>query len=359
MEQRILETVNKKLREIENTHNIKILYAVESGSRAWGFESADSDYDVRFIYVHHKNWYLNILPKRDVIEYPIIDEYDYSGWDLRKALFLVNKSNPVFFEWLKSPIVYYKDKFFYSIAEELSKEYFSPLSSVYHYLHMANGNYRQFLQSDEVKIKKYFYVLRPIMACMWIEKYKESPPMEFEKLLTQIGEKELLDNINELLRKKKSGVELGLEPKITIINDFIEKTLKHFEDAVNTFDPKKKPGQKLLEERFIKILDRFGKAQPSNKVILVAGCVAAGKTTFALKLSKELNIPCFNKDLIKIELGKEIPVKTREESLMLSRATFNIMIYILENFMMTGKPLILESNFGHNNGEIIRQLLKK
>jgi uncharacterized protein len=78
-----IEIIQKKLTEIETELNIKIIYAVESGSRAWGFESTDSDYDVRFIYVHHKNWYLNILPKRDVIEYPIIDEFDYSGWDLR------------------------------------------------------------------------------------------------------------------------------------------------------------------------------------------------------------------------------------------------------------------------------------
>jgi len=99
--------IQKKLLQIEKEHSVKILYAVESGSRAWGFESTDSDYDVRFIYANPKNWYLNILPKRDVIEYPINDEFDYSGWDLRKALFLLNKSNPVLFEWLKSPIVYH------------------------------------------------------------------------------------------------------------------------------------------------------------------------------------------------------------------------------------------------------------
>ncbi|MDR0515422.1 MAG: nucleotidyltransferase domain-containing protein, partial [Fibromonadaceae bacterium] len=94
--------IQKRLTEIENEHSVKILYAVESGSRAWGFESIDSDYDVRFIYLHNKNWYLSILPKREVIEYPIVDEFDYSGWDLRKTLFLLNKSNPVLFEWIKS-----------------------------------------------------------------------------------------------------------------------------------------------------------------------------------------------------------------------------------------------------------------
>ena len=259
MDQRIIETIKNRLLEIEKEQDVKILYAVESGSRAWGFESVDSDYDVRFIYAHSKNWYLNILPKRDVIEYPIEDELDYSGWDLRKTMFLINKSNPVFFEWLRSPIVYIKDDFSYEIFEELSKSYFSPIASIYHYLHMAQGNYRQYLQSDEVKIKKYFYVLRPIMACMWIENFNESPPMEFGKLLTQISDKELMEKITELLTKKKKGIELGLEPKIQKINEFLDNTLNHFENIVKTFDPKKKPEQDLLESKFISILENTEK----------------------------------------------------------------------------------------------------
>ncbi|MDR0568016.1 MAG: nucleotidyltransferase domain-containing protein [Spirochaetaceae bacterium] len=257
MEQKIIEIIRRKLSEIEKEHRVTILYAVESGSRAWGFASLDSDYDIRFVYARPKNWYLNILPKKDVIEYPIIDEFDYSGWDLRKTLFLMNKSNPVLFEWLKSPIVYYKDTYFYSILEQLSKEYFSPLSSVYHYLHMANRNYKQYLQADKVKIKKYFYVLRPILACMWIENFKESPPMEFEALATQITDKELSDKIADLLERKKSGIELGIEPKINLINRFIETALQHFKDAVHTFDPKNKPKQELLEKGFIKILENI------------------------------------------------------------------------------------------------------
>ena len=254
-----MQSVQEKLLKIEEKHDVKILYSVESGSRAWGFESTDSDYDIRFIYAHKKNWYLNILPKKDVIEYPINDEYDYSGWDLRKAFFLLNKSNPVLFEWIKSPIVYYKDDYFYTIVEELSKIYFSPVSSIYHYLHMASGNYRQFLQGEQIKIKKYFYVLRPIMACMWIKNYNESPPMEFEKLLNQIQGSDLLEKINSLLARKKSGIELGIEPRIKSINDFIEEKLEYFKNAVNEFDPKKKPKQEKLEEAFVKILDYIEK----------------------------------------------------------------------------------------------------
>jgi predicted nucleotidyltransferase len=111
-----------------------------------------------------------------------------------------------------------------------------------------------------VKIKKYFYALRPMMACMWIESYKESPPMEFEKLLSQITDKELLNIIAELLEKKKAGIELGLEPRIEIINNFMENKLQYFENIVSTFDSKKKPEQGLLEEGFIRILESVGES---------------------------------------------------------------------------------------------------
>ncbi|MDR0484203.1 MAG: nucleotidyltransferase domain-containing protein [Alphaproteobacteria bacterium] len=257
MDKKIIDVISNRLKEIEKEKNVNILYAIESGSRAWGFESTDSDYDIRFIYSHNIDWYLNILPKRDVIEYPIVNEFDYAGWDLRKTLFLLNKSNPVLFEWLKSPMVYYKDNYFYNAMEDLAKEYFSPISSVYHYLHMANGNYREFLQTDEVKIKKYFYVLRPLLSCMWIEKYKESPPIEFEKLLVQITDNELLEIINQLLEKKKSSVELGTAPKISKLNDFIEDTIKYFENVVKNFDPTNKPSPEILEKEFVNILENI------------------------------------------------------------------------------------------------------
>jgi predicted nucleotidyltransferase len=143
--------------------------------------------------------------------------------------------------------------------EELSKSYFSQISSIYHYLHMANGNYRQFLQTKEVKIKKYFYVLRPILACLWIESKNEPPPMEFDILLTQINDKKLLEKINELLLRKKSGIEIGIEPKIEIINNFIEEKIKHLEENVNGFNPSNKPKQELLEKGFIKIIDYIEK----------------------------------------------------------------------------------------------------
>ena len=255
MDNLALSTILNRLPEIEKEHNVEILYAIESGSRAWGFESTDSDYDVRFIYKHQTDWYLNVMPKRDVIEYPIIDLFDYSGWDLRKTLFLLNKSNPVLFEWLQSPIVYIKKEEAYKLLKELAPHYFSPISTIYHYLHMANGNYKMYLQEEYVKVKKYFYVLRPIMACIWVESKNESPPMEFSRLLTELDlDQELIEDVNILLIKKRRGIELGLEPKHEIINKFIEKHIFHFENETKYFDPRKKPDSKILDEYFIQIL---------------------------------------------------------------------------------------------------------
>ena len=178
----IKEKIINEINKIEEEENIKIILAVESGSRAWGFESKDSDYDVRFIYVRPIEWYLRVFEGRDVLEYPINDELDICGWDLKKALQLFNKSNPPLLEWMKSGIVYKKS---YTIIDKMEKIvdktiFKKPL--IYHYLHMARGNFREYLQGDMVKIKKYFYVLRPVLACIWIEKYNEIPPVEFDKL---------------------------------------------------------------------------------------------------------------------------------------------------------------------------------
>ncbi len=100
--------IKEQLRRIEDAENIKILLAVESGSRAWGFASPDSDYDVRFVYIRSLEDYLRLDATRDVIELPIDDVLDINGWDLQKTLRLLHKSNPTLFEWFSSPIVYKK-----------------------------------------------------------------------------------------------------------------------------------------------------------------------------------------------------------------------------------------------------------
>ena len=254
--QKVQDIVLHRLGEIEEEHNVQIMYAIESGSRAWGFESEDSDYDVRFIYKHKVDWYLSILPKRDVIEYPIVDEMDYSGWDLRKSFFLANKSNPVLFEWMNSPLVYRKNEEFHSIFYAAILPYFSGIASMHHYLHMANRNYREYLRSDLVKIKKYFYVLRPIFCCLWIEKYETVPPMEFEKVMAGvIDSDELTSIVGDLLEKKRNLSEMGQAARISALNTFIEDQLEHIENRAKEYDPTRKPDSEVMNEAFVKILD--------------------------------------------------------------------------------------------------------
>ncbi|CAM4013464.1 nucleotidyltransferase domain-containing protein [Paenibacillus alkaliterrae] len=223
----------QELHKIEQEEQVRIFYACESGSRAWGFPSKDSDYDVRFIYVRQVDWYLSIFDKRDVIERPVSELLDINGWDLRKALNLFRKSNPPLLEWLQSPIPYYTK---YSVAEQIrriSPLTFSPKSCMYHYLNMAKGNYRDYLQGEQVKIKKYFYVLRPILACGWIETYNTMPPIEFDRLVEALIPKgsELHAEIEKLLIRKKSGEELDYEPRLHPINDYLENRIAYFEQT--------------------------------------------------------------------------------------------------------------------------------
>ena len=174
--------IREKLMEIEHSEKCRILLAVESGSRAWGFPSPDSDYDVRFIYVRPIEHYLKLEQTRDVIELPINDLLDMNGWDLKKALCLLHRSNPTVFEWFSSPIIY-KQTDFVKKFKPILHHYFSSKSGLWHYLHMAEGNYREYLQGDMVKAKKYFYVLRPILACRWILEKQVPPPMRFSELV--------------------------------------------------------------------------------------------------------------------------------------------------------------------------------
>ena len=218
-----------ELAALEREEGIRVLYACESGSRAWGFPSRDSDYDVRFLYIRPVDWYLSIFDKRDVdvIEKPIDDRLDMSGWDLRKALNLYRKSNPPLLEWLQSPIVYAEP---YRTAERLraiSPLTFSPKSCMYHYLNMAKGNYRDYLRGERVRIKKYFYVLRPVLACEWIERFGEMPPMAFGRLVETLipAGGELRRIVERLLERKMAGDELDDEPRLNPINDYLEERL--------------------------------------------------------------------------------------------------------------------------------------
>jgi predicted nucleotidyltransferase len=241
--------INTKLRDIEEYNKVKTLYACESGSRAWGFASPDSDYDVRFIYVHNKDYYFSIDEQRDVIEPPIDDVLDISGWELRKALRLFRKSNGPLYEWLQSPIVYQSDPSFLAGLHELMSTYFSARPMMHHYLSMAKNVLANDLSGDEVRLKKYFYALRPLLASRWIADKREVPPMEFGKLRTLL-DAELSPVVDELLSKKAQVNEKFTISPITELHQWIIDQIEYCESHVP--DQRASVDSKMLNDLFRK-----------------------------------------------------------------------------------------------------------
>ena len=225
------EVISKKLDELTNANEVKVLYACESGSRAWGFASPDSDYDARFIYVHSEDHYLGIDEQRDVIELPINNLLDISGWELRKALRLFRKSNAPLLEWLQSPIVYAQQDDFMHELRSLMPQYFSPRATMHHYLSMAKGVFENELSGETVKLKKCFYALRPILACRWIADKQEVPPMEFGKLRSHL-KSDLNSVVDELLAQKAQVDETFTRQSIRELNDFIKAEIMYCEARV-------------------------------------------------------------------------------------------------------------------------------
>jgi uncharacterized protein len=247
----MIEEIKNELARLEVENEIKILLAVESGSRAWGFASEDSDWDVRYIYIHRLDWYLKIDEQKDSQEEILPNDLDLSGWELKKALRLFRKSNPPMLEWLRSPIVYAEQFSPAQNLRELSAQYFDPKSCMHHYLSMAKGNFKEFLQRDAVRLKKYFYVLRPVLACDWIKERNAFPPMEFAKLLdAQVSDARIRREIDELLKRKIAGDEMKEEPKIDILNEFLEEKINFYGDFVGQIAANEKPNTDLLDTLF-------------------------------------------------------------------------------------------------------------
>ncbi|MFK7784464.1 MAG: nucleotidyltransferase domain-containing protein [Crocinitomicaceae bacterium] len=200
MKQRILE----KLNEIEREHNVRILFAVESGSRAWGFASPDSDYDIRFVYKQERDSYLGLWESKDTISFMTEDDLDGSGWDLRKALKLLAKSNASLLGWLFSPIVYIDRDKILDELKQLANENFNPVSGFYHY-HSMNKGFDELLGSDQMTLKSYFYAMRTALCANWILKNESVPPVEFRKLYSLVDpvDAQLLDEL--ILVKSKAA----------------------------------------------------------------------------------------------------------------------------------------------------------
>jgi len=217
------EKILQKLKEIELQKGVKLLYAVESGSRAWGFASPDSDYDIRFIYKHDLDYYLSVWEKTDTIEFMTADDLDGLGWDLRKTVRLLAKSNASLLEWIYSPIVYYENEAFMQQLRTVAKDCFSPVACLHHYLGTTK-NFMAVCEQEEVKLKSYFYALRTALAGKWIIENNSFPPVDFMELLP-IAPQHIQEKVKELMTIKAKQDESYLHPKEILITTFLQEVV--------------------------------------------------------------------------------------------------------------------------------------
>ena len=283
----MINVIEEKLREIEHAENVRIIMAVESGSRAWGFESPDSDYDVRFIYVRNARDYLRLDEVRDVIEWQLDDVLDINGWDMKKALKLLYTSNPTVFEWCSSPIIYRTSTAFDEL-KDLKDLFFSPKKSLYHYWHMAENNYRAYFKEEEVRIKKYFYVLRPLLAAAWIIDRKTPPPMLFSELMAEELDSSIEPEVKRLLELKQITPEMGTAPRIHILDDYIDNRLQEFKTIADNMTDTRNEWEPLNEYFLSLFADSQEYIKPEIPTIDTALISLLIKATKSSKLTKTI-----------------------------------------------------------------------
>lgn len=203
------EKIIENLRRLEKEKDIRILLAVESGSRAWGFSSPDRDYDVRFIYVHKPDWYLSVFPKKDVIERMSEDHiFDLSGWELRKTLQLLYKSNPNLSDWLLTDKIYIAEPEFLAEIRELQSRYYNPIQAMYHFLNIAIKHEEKYLRKNGYTLKRFLYFLRGLLACEYIQDQRAHPPVAFEKLVeATVKDQSLKQEISRIIELKRISKE--------------------------------------------------------------------------------------------------------------------------------------------------------
>jgi len=250
------ENSKKYLSDLELEKGIEILLACETGSRAWGFPSPDSDYDVRIIYKHDKDWYLNLVEEKDTIEFfRDNNEIDISGWDLRKCLRLLWKSNPPLLERIQSPIIYKVDETFLTEINSIAQKTYSRVATIHHYLSMAKKAFDEIIDSKEYKLKKFFYALRASSACFWVLEKEEIPPIEFRKLLDGLNlPTNLTTRIGELIQLKSTISEAFLHKGEAELLEFMKYCIEQA-NSKSKYLPASKGKMADLNEFFRKTLD--------------------------------------------------------------------------------------------------------
>lgn len=246
------------LHQIETENNVQMLFAAESGSRAWGFASPDSDYDVRFIYRHPRERYLSVFEPPDTIQRTAQDGLlDVSAWDIRKTLQLLYKSNSSIFEWLQSPIVYHNSDDFGEKLWQIAQAYFSPRTVIHHFIGIATSTLKRDFDDGKataVKIKKYFYVLRPVLSACWIVEYETPPPTVFNEMLPLLDAYPIVkEAVTQLLLQKETAKEGYKINRIAVLDTFIQEQMEMCRLAAEAM-AKIQPSKDALDQFYKELL---------------------------------------------------------------------------------------------------------
>jgi uncharacterized protein len=225
-----METIINILKNIEATHNVTILYACETGSRSWGFPSPDSDYDIRFIYMHNTDWYLDLNEKKDHIEF-IDGDWDLSGWDLRKSLHLLTKSNAALIERFNAPIVYYAKEDFADAFNGIIHNFYSRPSVFYHHYSLAKNFWEDIKDKDSYRLKSMFYLIRSLLTCLYILNNKDVAPMNIFRLLS--NDLDFNSRLENLIAYKATKGEKYLHNKDDYFDGFIRRSFEKIEASKN------------------------------------------------------------------------------------------------------------------------------
>lgn len=254
----IFENIPRHLRDVEEEYHVRILLAVESGSRAWGFASADSDWDVRFIYVNEPAWYFQIEEGRDVIEHMYEDNVDLVGWDLKKALKLYRRTNPSMMEWLHSPIIYRQDYEFMKCMQMLEPYYFNPIRAMYHYHSIYIKHDERYLQKQGYPMKRFLYYLRGVLACKWIAERKDLPPVQFRELVQEMVDDETIRlAISDVLKKKRESKEHDMTEVCSELVEYAKNLADFYSQTIGNFRPEidKRKDNKALDELMFRMVN--------------------------------------------------------------------------------------------------------
>lgn len=253
------EAIARELDYIERVNKVRILYACEAGSRAWGFSSRNSDFDVRFVYLRPMREYLSLLDRRDTLDWRVSArdnalgaDLDGHGWDLRKFLRLMRSSNPSVYDWLGSPIVYREDPRWNLVRRE-ARDCFQPRKSVYHHLGVC-GTEIKLIGNGHASAKAYCYLVRSVLSAKWTLLRRTPAPLEVTKLMDAVLEPRMRPVVERLLAEKAQTNEITRIQRISALDEWVDESMTDIRASVSGVESTEKASFDALDDIFMQFL---------------------------------------------------------------------------------------------------------